>query len=171
MTESVNQYQGDFVTIKQANKHTKVCLRFPEGGVWSHVVDAHGLWNRRHKLIVESRRSKLLMSLQVETWSSESASRWPAGHWVTCPPTPSTRPLRLIWHQFLSWSIQVVFQVLDDRSVLLCFMGVVVLCLCCPSLKSLIWQPSAKSLAVSQSEQQAASKWNANEPLHTIWAK
>lgn len=58
----------------------------PEGGARSHVVYVQGLLHRKQKLIPESRRSKLLMSVQVETCSRESASRWPAGHWVTCPP-------------------------------------------------------------------------------------
>lgn len=75
VTETVNQYQSDFVTIKQTTNG-----RPPEGGTRSYVVDLRGLLNRRHELILESRRSKPLMSLQVETWSCESASRWPSGH-------------------------------------------------------------------------------------------
>lgn len=87
MTETVNQYQSDFVTIKQTTNG-----RPPEGGTRSYVVDLRGLLNRRHELILESRRSKPLMSLQVETWSCESASRWPSGHWVTCPPDSFDSP-------------------------------------------------------------------------------
>lgn len=134
------------------------------GCAWPH-------FNRRYKLILKSRRSKPLMSLQVQTLSCESVD----GQQVieSLPPPRLTRPA--FWDSsdtsFFSRSIQEVFQGLDCRSVLLCSIGVVLFYLCRPSLDSVIWQSSARSLAVSQSERQAVSKWNANEPLQTLWAK